>query len=147
MHITKNAHKITTSLEPMWRQGWRRTRLAIMIPAMLIFVLMTTVILLHAAPAAAVENRVDNPDPFHAANQGVSLSGDDAYDPAAGGQPLLARTSTISYSGDDAYDPAAGGQTLRVSTFASSFSGDDAYDPAAGGLNQPLATKYVAIQQ
>ena len=113
----------------------------------LIFILMTTVILLHAAPAAAVENRVDNPDPFHAVRHGVSFSGDDDYDPAAGGQPLLTRTVASSYSGDDAYDPAAGGQALLVRTFASSYSGDDAYDPAAGGLNQPLATKYVAIQQ
>ena len=51
-----------------------------------------------------------------------------------------------SYSGDDAYDPAAGGTpSLSLSAIpqraflsaalsaAAGFSGDDAYDPAAGG--------------
>jgi hypothetical protein len=49
--------------------------------------------------------------------------------------------SSISYSGDDDYDPAAGGnpETSEAaasywSAFAaSSFGGDDDYDPAAGG--------------
>lgn len=80
-----------------------------------------------------------------------SYSGDDAYDPAAGGRPDLSVIVTsgrsapgagISYSGDDAYDPAAGGRPelsvilaarrSRLST-GLSYSGDDAYDPAAGG--------------
>ena len=49
--------------------------------------------------------------------QGVgTYSGDDAYDPAAGGRPELSLnggprlSAGTSYSGDDAYDPAAGGR-------------------------------------
>jgi hypothetical protein len=78
-------------------------------------------------------------------------SGDDAYDPAAGGTPELsvaalpersAAAVAVSFSGDDAYDPAAGGTSeLSVAALpersaaavAVSYSGDDAYDPAAGG--------------
>ena len=72
------------------------------------------------------------------ATDGGSLSGDDAYDPAARGIPeVAARAGT--YSGDDAYDPAAGGlpQLLpaaalpRVAAGVSGiYSGDDVYDPA-----------------
>jgi hypothetical protein len=66
-----------------------------------------------------------------------SLSGDDAYDPAAGSFPeLFVLPAVASYSGDDAYDPAAGSYPeLFVGAAAVSLSGDDAYDPAAGGLS------------
>jgi hypothetical protein len=71
----------------------------------------------------------------------ASQSGDDAYDPAAGGRPKLSvlsalarskSTGTSSYSGDDIYDPAA--MTVfrpASSALPSIYSGDDAYDPAA----------------
>jgi hypothetical protein len=76
-----------------------------------------------------------------------SYSGDDAYDPAAGGRPVLsvstaseprAPSRALSYSGDDAYDPAAGSRPAILAIAASessglSYSGDDAYDAAAGG--------------
>jgi hypothetical protein len=50
-------------------------------------------------------------------NGGGGYSGDDAYDPAAGGQPRVSlvkpfQASTGSYSGDDVYDPAAGGMSF-----------------------------------
>lgn len=65
----------------------------------------------------------------------ASYSGDDAYDPAAGGFPELYASVAASFSGDDAYDLAAGANPERGAIlFASGFSGDDAYDPAAGGL-------------
>lgn len=85
------------------------------------------------------------------ADEGGGYSGDDAYDPAAGGEPeksLITRlqgstsSAASTYSGDDAYDPAAGGQpeTSLIAAnqrstpiAASSYSGEDAYDPAAGG--------------
>ncbi len=80
-----------------------------------------------------------------------SYSGDDAYDPAAGGTPELSVASlphriieegAVTFSGDDAYDPAAGGTPeLSVASLphriiaggAVTLSGDDTYDPAAGG--------------
>jgi hypothetical protein len=66
---------------------------------------------------------------------GNSYSGDDAYDPAAGGFPELYMNGSASLSGDDAYDLAAGALPERGALlFAAGFSGDDAYDPAAGGL-------------
>ena len=67
----------------------------------------------------------------------LGLSGDDAYDPAAGSHPELFVVSAgaASYSGDDAYDMAAGSHPhLFVRAAAADLSGDDAYDPAAGGL-------------
>jgi hypothetical protein len=82
------------------------------------------------------------------ATGGGGLSGDDAYDPAAGGLPQLLPaaaltpvTSRVSggYSGDDAYDSAAGGlpQLLPAAALPQAFtgipaiySGDDVYDPA-----------------
>lgn len=84
-----------------------------------------------------------------------SYSGDDAYDPAAGGLNLGQRPSDIvkgqpvrksgGYSGDDAYDTAAGGLSLKQKQPVTdmekdffnkgSYSGDDPYDPAAGGLS------------
>jgi hypothetical protein len=95
------------------------------------------------------------------ASSAASLSGDDAYDPAAGGlQALYFAEASASYSGDDAYDPAASdlhglaasGVVTRYTddtacdpaalAFAGDYSGDDAYDPAAGGLlpdGAPLA--------
>lgn len=66
---------------------------------------------------------------------GSSYSGDDPYDPAAGGFPELYMSGAASLSGDDAYDLAAGALPERGAlVFASGFGGDDAYDPAAGGL-------------
>ena len=80
-----------------------------------------------------------------------SYSGDDAYDPAAGGTPELSvaaapqrnvRSGATTWSGDDAYDPAASGLPAPLLTAlaqrtiagnAATFSGDDAYDLAAGG--------------
>jgi hypothetical protein len=86
------------------------------------------------------------PPAFSFANECLSQSGDDAYDPAGcaqAGAPAMAG----SYSGDDAYDPAAGGLSATPSfspraTLAadSSYSGDDAYDPAAGGLSADAAS-------
>jgi len=65
----------------------------------------------------------------------ASYSGDDLYDPAAGGFPGLYASIAASFSGDDAYDLAAGAFPERGALlFAAGFSGDDAYDPAAGGL-------------
>ncbi|MFN2184414.1 MAG: hypothetical protein ACK2UU_10505 [Anaerolineae bacterium] len=82
-------------------------------------------ILLTAFPLAALAGLGD----------GSSYSGDDAYDPAAGGFPELYMSGTASLSGDDAYDLAAGAIPERGAlVFASGFGGDDAYDPAAGGL-------------
>ena len=58
----------------------------------------------------------------------------------SGGESAYAAAAT--YSGDDDYDPAAGGEPeLSVaaaaqesaSVSATTFSGDDDYDPAAGG--------------
>jgi hypothetical protein len=60
--------------------------------------------------------------------------------------PVVAQTEGVgdgNYSGDDAYDPAAGGLPAisgaaapqRINRRgATTLSGDDAYDPAAGGL-------------
>jgi hypothetical protein len=82
-------------------------------------------LLLGAFPFAAAAGSLD----------GSSYSGDDAYDPAAGGFPDLYTGAAFSLSGDDAYDIAAGGIPERGAfIFAAGFSGDDAYDPAAGGL-------------
>ena len=113
------------------------------------FILVGTLVLLLAAsfPLAAA-----------AAASDVSYSGDDAYDPAAGGLSASFSFADASdqsgtafgggYSGDDAYDPAAGGLFASFSfadasddcddasgiALVGSFSGDDAYDPAAGGI-------------
>ena len=66
---------------------------------------------------------------------GKSYSGDDPYDPAAGGFPELYLSVDRSLSGDDAYDLASGALPERGALlFAAGFGGDDAYDPAAGGL-------------
>jgi hypothetical protein len=82
-------------------------------------------LLLVAFPLAAAAGSVD----------GSSYSGDDAYDPAAGGFPELYASVAASFSGDDAYDLAAGAIPERGALiFAAGFSGDDAYDAAAGGL-------------
>jgi hypothetical protein len=84
-------------------------------------------------------------------NAGITYSGDDPYDPAAGGLPELSvnvaserprLNAGITYSGDDPYDPAAGGLPVLSVNVASerprlnagiTYSGDDPYDPAAGG--------------
>ena len=88
---------------------------------------------------------------------GISYSGDDPYDPAAGGLPAISlnqvplgsvASSATSLSGDDAYDPAADGleplENVWVSEWAArrditTLSGDDDYDPAAGGTPQLYA--------
>jgi hypothetical protein len=98
-------------------------------------------LLLAATPVAAQSVEVGD----------SSFSGDDAYDPAAGGLPAISlnaapersiRSSATTLSGDDAYDPAAGGlpATLAdaaagrsIRSSATSLSGDDPYDPAATG--------------
>jgi hypothetical protein len=92
-----------------------------------------------------------------------SYSGDDEYDPAAGGLPALSlneagghflRSSGMNYSGDDEYDPAAGGlpalslneaggHFLRSSGM--NYSGDDEYDPAAGGT--PALSSSAAVKE
>jgi len=84
-----------------------------------------------------------------------SYSGDDAYDPAAGGLGIeLQLPVSINekpalrsggYNGDDVYDPAAGGLSIGQKQPVTdmekdffnkgSYSGDDPYDPAAGGLS------------
>jgi hypothetical protein len=118
------------------------------------YILVGTLVLLLAAsfPLAAAAGASD-----------VSFSGDDAYDPAAGGLFAAAGASEIASldesgfafsggsSGDDAYDPAAGGLSALSASFSlaaesddcddasgialvGSFSGDDAYDVAAGGI-------------
>jgi hypothetical protein len=71
-----------------------------------------------------------------------SLSGDDAYDEAAGGTPWLSSAGGDAYafSWEDVYGEAgapwlvaaAEGSSLLASA-ESSLSGDDAYDEAAGG--------------
>jgi hypothetical protein len=80
-------------------------------------------------------------DPAAGANPARSVtfaartqSGDDAYDLAAGGLPaLFVRSASPNLSGDDLYDPAAGARLARsVFGTARTYSGDDAYDPAAG---------------
>ena len=82
-------------------------------------------LLLGAFPLAAAAGSGD----------GSTYSGDDAYDPAAGGFPELYASVAASFSGDDAYDVAAGAfPESGALIFAAGFSGDDAYDPAAGGL-------------
>ena len=92
-------------------------------------------LLLVAFPLAAAAGSID----------GSSYSGDDAYDPAAGGFPELYAGSAFSLSGDDAYDLAAGGLPERGALiFAAGFSGDDAYDPAAGGLE---AVSLISVEE
>jgi hypothetical protein len=114
------------------------------------YMLVGTLILLLAVsfPLAAAAGASD-----------VSFSGDDAYDPAAGGlfasESPSESTSLVQaglafrggYSGDDAYDAAAGGLFASESpsestslvqaglAFRGGYSGDDAYDPAARGLS------------
>ena len=84
----------------------------------------------------------------------ISYSGDDPYDPAAGGLPAISldpirqqefASSATTFSGDDAYDPAAGGLDSLANVWVSEWaarrhittlSGDDAYDRAAGGTPQ-----------
>ena len=93
---------------------------------------ITILLLLALAPLAAAMG----------GETGATYSGDDNYDPAAGGIPELSVVVVAgSFSGDDAYDPAAGGEpelsvvavpSQLASAAASSLSGDDAYDPAAG---------------
>jgi hypothetical protein len=118
----------------LWNVRFSRTRYVV--AGMLLLALLA------AAPFAGAVS----------ASSAASYSGDDAYDPAAGGFPALAFVmARASYSGDDAYDPAAGdilglaagGIDTSYSAaiacdpaalaIAGGYSGDDAYDPAAGG--------------
>lgn len=71
--------------------------------------------------------------------QHSGYSGDDIYDPAAGGRAYRPYAGPAqSYSGDDAYDAAADGLVQRPLRARNvSYSGDDAYDFAAGGRAQP----------
>ena len=110
---------------------------------------LIVLLLLAAVPVAAQTGDVGK----------ASYSGDDGYDPAAGGLPAISlspgslgsiASSATSLSGDDAYDPAAGGLEPLVNHWVSEWaarrhittlSGDDAYDRAAGGTPQ----LYVAV--
>ena len=78
-----------------------------------------------------------------------TYSGDDAYDPAAGGSPEASVSAAperfaraaASLSGDDAYDPAAvgtAGLLLASASGNAAFSGDD-YDPAVANNAEFLA--------
>ena len=111
-----------------------------MIKRRYVLVLFVTGLLLALVSLAATMGSNEKRDALnseHAAADSTSMtySGDDAYDPAAGGTPERSVLSIAgSYSGDDAYDPAAGGTPERsVVIIAGGYSGDDAYDPAAGG--------------
>ena len=83
--------------------------------------------------------------PLTAAAAGIS--GDAAYDPAAGSYPeLFVAGPASSFSGDDAYDFAAGGYPdLVINTAFVDFSGDDAYDPAAGGLSELAGNDLISL--
>lgn len=68
------------------------------------------------------------------AQDGGNYSGDDAYDPAAGGLGAPSSGFVMNFSGDDVYDLAAGGHPPETPVlYTNRFSGDDVYDPAAGG--------------
>ena len=136
---------------------------------------LTILLVLAAAPLAAAMGSVEEDAVTSFSGAFVSSggwSGDDAYDPAAGGTPELSVSAAVarsnfgssalsavgSYSGDDAYDPAAGGTpelsvsaVLARSNFGASelsavgsLSGDDAYDPAAGGTPEQSLFALVA---
>ena len=109
------------------------------------YVLAGTLILLLLAVfplAAAADHRSD-----------LSYSGDDAYDPAAGGLRALSVVAesdvasygsaglamAVSYSGDDAYDPAAGGLPA-LSTVAVTASQSDVVD--CGPVGSPIVGRY-----
>jgi hypothetical protein len=83
---------------------------------------------------------VSRADVFDSPEGGGTFSGDDAYDPAAGGLAVLMSAGDVvgaTFSGDDAYDPAAGALVVLMSAgdvVGATFSGDDAYDPATGAL-------------
>ena len=65
----------------------------------------------------------------------ASYSGDDAYDPAAGGAPEQSVTTLAAdVSSLVACSPSAGEIEARSAwTTDGGFGGDDDYDPAAGG--------------
>lgn len=69
----------------------------------------------------------------------ASYSGDDAYDPAAGG---LEAVSTFAFAASE--DEAADCVTPEY-TIAESYSGDDAYDPAAGGYPDGTALALACV--
>ncbi len=95
-------------------------------------------LLICSLPLAAAEPPVFEQDLTQPPPMGITFSGDDAYDPAAGGRAVPIPLYTDSYSGDDAYDPAADGLARPQQNYAVTFSGDDAYDPAAGGRAVPI---------
>jgi len=97
--------------------------------------------LLAATPLAAV-----------AGDEGLGrYSGDDPYDPAAGGTPELSVVMTserpvfrsvFRYSGDDPYDPAAGGTPeLSVVAFVADVSPPVDCVPSADELNRRAAMR------
>jgi hypothetical protein len=70
-----------------------------------------------------------------AGEAGGSYSGDDAYDPAAGGTPGEA-VKVLSANGPSPLPCALAEDEIasrNASRIPGGFSGDDAYDPAAGG--------------
>lgn len=73
------------------------------------------------------------------ASAAASFSGDDAYDPAAGGNPEIALANAqrfVANSAAGAYALLAcdsNGYENSLASASGSYSGDDDYDPAAGG--------------
>ena len=79
------------------------------------------------------------------AQDGGNYSGDDAYDPAAGGLYFEPSVHYVqNFSGDDDYDPAAGGQpTTAPARYVNRFSGDDSYERAVLA-QQPWSTRVIS---
>jgi hypothetical protein len=114
---------------------------------------------LGAAYGASRKASVDAPSSSAASGVGVggilepivaasarSYSGDDPYDPAAGGQPEMSISAASGQSAVRASSAGVGGilEPIVVAS-ARSYSGDDPYDPAAGG--QPELSIAVASGQ
>jgi hypothetical protein len=123
------AREIWRSLDLIVRQ-WRYLLASLLLVSLLAYVALAV------AQGSGAQGRALNADYAGLGSASApSLSGDDLYDLAAGGNParsVLAAPRT--FSGDDAYDRAAGSHpALFVRSTSGSYSGDDAYDPAAGG--------------
>jgi len=69
------------------------------------FALTALRLVLFTLPATAAEWSIDEPDFVQHLADGGHFSGDDAYDPAAGGRAISALINSDNYSGDDAYEP------------------------------------------
>lgn len=102
------------------------------------FVTMSTLVLLLLAAVSiptAFGSQGESPIPS-SAGATATYSGDDDYDPAAGGTPeqsVIAPAASASPLVDCTLSPneiAA----RRALTIEAGFSGDDDYDPAAGGM-------------